>query len=177
VSGEGFDVAIAPNGAAAALRLADGKLALIGERPNPFQAEQWLRADGDSRDVHKLGKEGSVCDKLGCTARLADGSVVALVSSYAAFEDDCLRADLVITRLAAPASCVAPLIIDRRRLGATGAVTLRFAGDGFAMTASRSVDEDRPWSKPPRPPRAPRPPADRDAAPELPSGDPREAED
>ena len=61
-----------------------------------------------------------------------------------------LRADIVISRLKAPASCVAPLILDRARLAATGAVTLRFGGGGPILAASRSADEDRPWSRPPR---------------------------
>jgi competence protein ComEC len=153
-SGTGFDVVIAPTGEAAAGRLADGKLALIGARPNPFQAEQWLRADGDSREARALAGFGNQCDKLGCTAKLADGSIVALVTNHAAFEEDCLRADLVITPLRAPASCAAPLILDRRQLDQTGAVTLRFARDGLAATPSRSPDEDRPWSRPPRPVKA-----------------------
>ena len=33
---------------------------------------------------------------------------------------------------------------------ATGAVTLRFGDGGLTLTASRSPDEDRPWSRPPR---------------------------
>jgi competence protein ComEC len=149
VMGRGFDIAVGPNGDAAAVRLADGKLAVIGERPNPFQAEQWLRADGDSREVHSLAHPGSPCDKLGCTAKLADGSVVALVTRVAAFEEDCLRADIVISRFKAPASCVAPVILDRARLAASGAVTLRFGNGGSTLSASRSPDEDRPWSRPP----------------------------
>jgi competence protein ComEC len=176
VSGEGFDVAVAPNGDAAALRLADGKLALIGERPNPFQAEQWLKADGDSREPRLLSGQGS-CDKLGCTARLADGSVAALVMSYMAFEEDCLRADLVITRLRAPAGCAAPLILDRRSLEATGAVTLRFARDGFAITPSRSPDEDRPWSRPPPPPRSSPQGGEVSPEPDAPAIEPRDARD
>ena len=175
VSGRSFDVAVAPNGDAAAVRLADGKLALIGERPNPFQAEQWLRADGDSREMRVLAGEGAVCDKLGCTAKLADGSVMAMILSNAAFEEDCLRADIVITRLRAPAICASPLIIDRKRLAATGAVTLRFVRDGFELTPARSPDEDRPWSRPPRPPRASAPNAE--ATPDGPSVEGRDARD
>jgi competence protein ComEC len=174
-SGAGFDIAVAPAGDAAALRLADGKLALIGMRPNPFQAEQWLRADGDSREIRQLSGLGSACDKLGCAARLADGSVLALDMSNSAFEEDCLRADIVITPLRAPASCVAPLILDRQRLEATGAVTLRFAGDTYAMTTSRSPDEDRPWSRPPRAARVSSP--GNDASPDAPAIDGHETED
>jgi competence protein ComEC len=164
VSGRGFDIAVGPNGDAAAARLADGKLAIIGQRPNPFQVEQWLRADGDSREAGPLAHPGSPCDKLGCTARLADGSVLALIARQAAFEEDCLRADIVISRLKAPATCAAPLILDRERLAVTGAMALQFSGNGFVTATARSSDEDRPWSRPPRPRKA-RPPT---AEPETP---------
>ncbi|SDR41196.1 competence protein ComEC [Rhizobiales bacterium GAS113] len=150
VSGEGFDMVVAPGGDAATLRLSDGKLAVVGARPNLFAAEQWLRADGDSREAHQLLGLGSVCDRLGCVGKLRDGSMLAVVMVAAAFEDDCLRADIVVTPLRAPANCVAPLILDRPRLEATGAVSLRIDGDHLAMTTARSVDENRPWSRPPR---------------------------
>jgi competence protein ComEC len=175
MSGEGFDIAVAPTGEAAALRLPGGKLALIGARPNPFQAEQWFRADGDSRETRALLAPGGTCDKLGCAAKLADGSVLALVIGVSAFEEDCLRADIVVSPLRAPASCVAPLILDRRRLEATGAVTLRFAGDNLAMSTARSPDEDRPWSRPPR--AAPEPSPESDVSSDSPTIDRREPED
>ena len=153
ISGEGFDVAIAPTGASAALRLTDGKLAVIGARPNPFEAEQWLRADGDAREARALLALGTYCDKLGCVGKLVDGSALALVMQEAAFEEDCLRADIIVSPRRAPSTCAAPLIFDRESLASSGAVTLRIAGDGFLATTARSPDEDRPWSRPPNPTR------------------------
>ncbi len=44
-----FDLAVAPSGEAAALRVEGAELALIGKRTNDFAAEQWLRADADPR--------------------------------------------------------------------------------------------------------------------------------
>jgi competence protein ComEC len=153
ISGEGFDVAIAPTGASAALRLTDGKLAVIGARPNPFEAEQWLRADGDAREARALLALGTYCDKLGCVGKLVDGSALALVMQEAAFEEDCLRADIIVSPRRAPSTCAAPLVFDRESLASSGAVTLRIAGDGFLATTARSPDEDRPWSRPPNPTR------------------------
>ena len=150
VSGGGFDVAIAPTGENAAVRLSDGKLAVIGARPEPFEAEQWLRADGDGREARALLALGTYCDKLGCVGRLFDGSALALVMQQAAFEEDCLRADIIVSPHKAPASCAAPLIFDRAGLESSGAVTLRITGNGFAVSPARSPDEDRPWSRPPK---------------------------
>ena len=126
VSGRGFDVAIAPTGESAAVRLSDGKLAVIGARPDPFEAEQWLRADGDGREARALLALGTYCDKLGCVGRLVDGSALALVdASRPAFEEDCLRADIIVSPHRAPATCAAPLIFDRASLENSGAVTLQ----------------------------------------------------
>ncbi|MBV9568319.1 MAG: ComEC/Rec2 family competence protein [Hyphomicrobiales bacterium] len=150
MSGSGFDVAIAPTGENAAVRLSDGKLAVIGARPEPFEAEQWLRADGDGREPRALLALGTYCDKLGCVGRLIGGSALALVTQQAAFEEDCLRADIIVSPHKAPASCAAPLIFDRAGLESSGAVTLRIAKNGFAVIQARSPDEDRPWSRPPK---------------------------
>ena len=150
ISGEGFDVAITPTGESAAVRLSDGKLAVIGARPDPFEAEQWLRADGDGREARALLALGTYCDRLGCVGRLIDGSALALVTQVAGFEEDCLRADIIVSRHKAPATCSAPLVVDRPSLENSGAVTLRITAKGFAVSSARSPDEDRPWSRPPK---------------------------
>jgi competence protein ComEC len=151
MSGEGFDVAVAPAGDTAAVRLSDGRLVAIGSRQNPFDIEQWLRTDGDGREPRELLGQGGSCDQLGCVARLADGSALALVLDVAAFEEDCLRADIIVSPLNAPSTCGTPLILDRGSLAQTGAVTLRLANSGFVASAVRAIDEDRPWSRPPKP--------------------------
>jgi competence protein ComEC len=152
VSGRGFDVAIAPTGESAAVRLSDGKLAVIGARPDPFEAEQWLRADGDGREARALLALGTYCDKLGCVGRLTNGSALALVTQQSGFEEDCLRADIIVSPHKAPATCAAPLVLDRPSLENSGAVTLQITAKGFAINSARSPDEDRPWSRPPKRP-------------------------
>ncbi len=52
-------------------------------------------------------------------------------ASRPAFEEDCLRADIIVSPRRAPSTCAAPLIFDRESLASSGAVTLRIAGDGF----------------------------------------------
>lgn len=155
VSGARFDIAVAPTGDAAAIRLANGDLGLVGKRPGAFAAEQWLRADADARLVENANGAGN-CDDLGCIATASDGRVVALVNAPGAFFEDCARAAIIITPLHAPDGCAAPLVIDRDTLARTGAVTLRLAKDGVEWTTARAIDEDRPWSPRPRDPMAPR---------------------
>ncbi len=146
-SGEGFDLAIPSTGESAALRFSSGELAVIGRRVNDFTTEQWLRADGDSRAAREASGAAAQCDDFGCVARTLDGKLVALISDKRVFVEDCARADIVVTPLYAPDGCAAPLVIDRRKLAHTGAVTLRLKpGEPPLWTTARSMDEDRPWS-------------------------------
>lgn len=149
INGPKFDVAIAATGEAAAVRGEDGALVLLGRRGGAhFAAEQWLRADADSRRPATM-KTGP-CDKDGCVAHLADGRAVALVTSERAFLEDCDRAWLVVTPLYAPTGCAAALVVDRRRLASSGAITLDLRGEDVREKHARSADEDRPWSRAPR---------------------------
>ncbi len=146
-SGPAFDVAVAPSGEAAAVREADGRLTVIGRRPSAFDAEQWLRADADGRPAKSVIRK-EACDKEGCVARLKDGRAVSVVLEATAFAEDCMRAAVVVTPLFAPTGCAA-VAIDRDSLRRTGAVTLRAQEHGFAMSAVRGADENRPWSPAP----------------------------
>jgi len=148
-NGEGFDLAVAPGGDAAALRLPTGELALLGRGKLSFVGEQWLRADADSR-APADARGGVSCDDLGCAARAVDGRSVALVADRKALIEDCARAAIVIAPFYAPAGCGAPILLDRRKLTETGAVTLRFAGDTVEWRMARGPNEDRPWSRAPQ---------------------------
>jgi competence protein ComEC len=161
-----FDLAVGPSGEAAALRQSGGRLALIGRRPDAFAAEQWLRADADPRPPRDAAG-GVACDDSGCVGRAIDGRMVALVEKRAALIEDCARAAIVVTPLFAPQGCGAPIVIDRRKLEETGAVTLRFSDARVEWTTARSRGEDRPWSRAPRqrpaPPQSEEPERDADA--------------
>jgi competence protein ComEC len=150
LSGPRYDVIIAPGGEQVALRDANGRLAIIGKRFNAFAAEQWLAADGDGREADKARDGDSACDKLGCVGALEEGKSLALVNDRMAFEEDCGRADIVVSALTAPASCKAGEVFDERRLAETGAVGLAWDGENVILTADRSPLQDRPWSPAPK---------------------------
>src|SRR5690606_27246267 len=143
-AGEGFDVAVAASGDAAAVRLPSGELALLSLKPQSFVGEQWLRADADGRAATEA-RGGVACDRSGCIARALDGRFVALVLAREALIEDCARASIVVTPLYAPDGCAAPIVIDRRKLAETGAITMRFEGERIEWRTARGVDEDRPW--------------------------------
>jgi competence protein ComEC len=105
-----------------------------------------LAADADPRNPSdkSLG-DGIRCDEAGCIGRLKDGSMVAIARTPAAFEEDCLRAAIVITARDAPEGCRS-MIIDRGVLQRLGALTLRKVGDRFELTPTRPPGYDRPWA-------------------------------
>ncbi|WP_245259742.1 ComEC/Rec2 family competence protein [Methylopila sp. 73B] len=142
------DLVIDRDGRAAAIRGADGRLALLGARPTTFAAKVWLAADGDivDRDGRPPRSATPRCDAYGCVGRLDDERDVALVWDARAFEEDCRRAALVITRLEAPPACAkTAAVIDRAALRATGALSLTREGDAFVATAARDPAGHRPW--------------------------------
>jgi competence protein ComEC len=149
LDGPRYDAILAPSGDLAAVRDADGKLEIVGKRFNAFAAEQWLAADGDDRDPAAARAPDAPCDRVGCVAALPEGQSLSLVLDRSAFEEDCERADVLLSALTAPASCKAQ-VFDERRLGLTGAAGLVWDGARFLVATDRSPLEDRPWSPAPK---------------------------
>ncbi len=140
------DIFVAADGRVVAARGNDGRLAVIKTGSDSFAIREWLAADGDARAPGDRSlHEGTKCDAAGCVARLADGRFLALALSPEAFEDDCRRAAVLVTAGNGPSSC-ASVVSDRQSRLRTGAVSLRRAGDGFAITPTRPPGYDRPWA-------------------------------
>ncbi|NIX77159.1 ComEC/Rec2 family competence protein [Microvirga terricola] len=140
------DVYVDRDGTGAAIRSRGGQLTLVG-KTSDFVAEQWLRADGDGRsaDDDSLRRDAH-CDKAGCVVESAPQRHVAFVQDRAAFEEDCRRAAVVITRLKVPPTCGAPLVLDREALSTRGATTIRFEGDTLEIRSARKGSERLAWS-------------------------------
>src|SRR5271166_6202434 len=149
--GPRYDVIVPPSGEEAAVRDADGRLTIVGKRFNAFAAEQWLTADGDGRDPAAARAADAPCDRLGCVAALPEGESLSVVLDPLAFDEDCARAEIIVSALTAPANCKAKFVLDDKALARLGAVglTLREEG-GFALASDRAVLHDRPWSPAPR---------------------------
>ncbi len=132
------------------MRDADGRLEIVGKRFNAFAAEQWLTADGDGREPVSARDKDAHCDRLGCVAALPEGESLSIVLDRMAFEEDCARAEVLVSALSAPAGCKAKFVLDGKALKRLGAVGLTFGDEtGFAMTSDRSTDQNRPWSPAP----------------------------
>ena len=140
-----FDIYIDRDGSGVAIRASNRQLVMMGRVP-AFVAEQWLKADGDGRKADDASLRAGVrCDGLGCVTELADGRAVALVRDRRAFAEDCRRAAFVITRLAAPATCIPPVLLDRAFFAAHGATAIRLTAAGHDVVTTRRPGEARPW--------------------------------
>jgi competence protein ComEC len=140
------EVLVASDGPTLAVRGADGRLVIHRSGRDTFTVREWLAADGDARlpTDPKLG-QGFQCDEAGCIARLADGRLAAHVLAPDAFEEDCVRAVVVISSREA----------------------LKRSGEDWVVTTARPAGQDRPWARSaPTAPTAPtKRPVPRDATP------------
>ena len=149
------DLMIGPEAMPVAVRDSDGQLKILGLKDNRFTVDNWLTADAaptapaDARvplDPH-LG-DGWTCDPLGCVftvppARGQPQHRIAVVTNARGFEEDCSRADVVISRLTAPSYCAdTALVFDRDRLAVTGAVAVTFKPARASKTRAADVDSD-----------------------------------
>jgi competence protein ComEC len=152
------DIFIDERGVTAAVRGPDGRLAIVNGRGASFDVENWLRADADPRQPNAPSLDaGTICDALGCIAPLGThGTLVAIVANAAAFDEDCRRAAIIVSRLRAPAGCDAhALVIDHDRLARSGAHAIYAASDNTADTPVFRVEAAYPANHRPFMPPAP----------------------
>jgi len=141
-----FDIYVDRDGAGAAIRNNRGELTLVG-KPSRFVAEQWLRADGDGRSADDASlRDAARCDRLGCIVATGAARNVAFVQALPGLEEDCRRAAIVITRLDAPETCGAPVVLDRRALDGRGATAIRLGPEAAAIHSVKKGWEVRPWA-------------------------------
>jgi competence protein ComEC len=141
------DALVSADGRAFAIRMADGRLAMIRTGNDTFALREWLAADGDARSEKDGGlAQGIACDRIGCVGRLSDNRVVAMAHAIEAFEEDCRHAALVFSARDAPPGCAAT-VVDRRALQRHGAVAVHRAGDRFVLVPARPAGYDRPWAR------------------------------
>jgi competence protein ComEC len=141
-----YDIFIDREGTGAAIRGRGGTLTLVG-KPSGFVAEQWLRADGDARraDDPSLRRDAR-CDRGGCVVEGSAQRSIAFVQDFAAFEVDCRRAAVIVTRLKPPPACGAAPVVDGEALKARGATTIAFLPDAITIRSVKGGTETRVWA-------------------------------
>jgi competence protein ComEC len=141
------DVLVAPDGRTVAVRDADGVLRVSGSRVDSYTIEQFFDEEPGPAPAAEELRKGVRCDALACLLAGAKDIEVSHVLDAGAFPEDCGRAEIVVTALAAPRDCGA-LAIDAARLAAFGAHAVRIGGEpgrlSFDIRTERSVFP-RPW--------------------------------
>jgi competence protein ComEC len=141
------DLLVSADGESVALRGANGRLAVLHVGRDAFAVEDWLVADGDTRDAHdKSLRQGIGCDPSGCIGTLGDGAIVAYAVEPEAFEDDCARAAVILAVHDDPPPDCTATVIKRETWYDRGALALRRDGAGFVIESARPQNYDRPWA-------------------------------
>lgn len=148
------DVLITGDGSNVAVRDASGRLQLMSSRRGRFDAEIWLRRDGDQREPADAVPEGEgrgfACDSLGCIARIQGNSEKRVVVAWSveAIAEDCSTASILVdlTRGWAPPCNAATLAVTRESLNRDGAVAAWLGGDQIRWTSVERERGRRPWS-------------------------------
>ncbi len=151
------DIYINRSGTLVALRAPDGGLVFLPRRRAGYEVETWMRHAGiDPRQgpaaaaspLTDPAAAGTVsCDGLGCIAT-ASGLTVALVREPAAFAEDCLRADIVVSAANPPGSCAATaLVIGPAELAAGGASVVHRTQTRLLVDTAADRAGLRPWTR------------------------------
>jgi competence protein ComEC len=133
------DVLIADTTQAVAMRVGD-QLEIVAGKPQCFAVDVWRETYGEP-----MGARTIACDSIACVADSARGFTAAIVKDPAGFYEEC-AADLVISRLYAPAACRAKTVIDAEALAAGGVHWLAWDAGRSAFEVRPAIsDTNRPW--------------------------------
>jgi competence protein ComEC len=134
------DMLVAPDAVTVAIRGDDGRLHFARKPKDKFIAQDWLRRDGDSRDIaDAIGMPGLKCDGVGCAVK-RDGVQIALPLRPEALDEDCVRAVVLVS--AVKADCKGPaVLIDQAKAGQGWRITL----SPLHAQSVRDARGDRPW--------------------------------
>jgi competence protein ComEC len=133
------DVLIADTTLAIAIRGTDG-LELVAGKPKSFALDIWRETYAEPIDLAADVK----CDSIACIGISGAGFSYAIVTDPAGFPEECGRADLIITRRAAPHYCASPAVVDADDLAAYGIHWLQWTGEGFEIRTA-ITNLDRAW--------------------------------
>ena len=147
----GPDIIVSEDARLMAVRLSDGRLSLSDKRRDRFLADMWLERNGQSDADFWPNGGGTVdaslaCDSLGCMYRAA-GLKIALLHDGHALDDDCRRADVLISAVPVRGRCPAPrLVIDRFDLWRNGATMVWVGEERIRLRTVAEYQGRRPWS-------------------------------
>jgi competence protein ComEC len=143
------DILIADGGKAIAVRGKDGTLSVSRGRRGAFEADAWLKADGDGRSVQAARGAGEMdCQRSMCRAPAPGGGWVVLApSTPGQSSGGCIDAAVLVAPEGPARACGHALTFDEAVLRHHGAIVLWRREAGWVWRSVRQVRGDRPWSR------------------------------
>ena len=137
------DMLVASDARTIAIRGADGLLHFVKKPPDKYVARDWLKRDGDGRDIGSAVDVPAMrCDGLGC---VLPGKVLIAVSLRPeALAEDCARAQVLVSAVQAP-NCKGPAIVIDQKAAAEGEGWRITLSPAPAADSVRAYRGDRPW--------------------------------
>jgi competence protein ComEC len=142
------DVLVDARGQIAAVRLADGRLALSPWKRDGWITDSWLQSAGQN-EAAPWPADGNAdpdlrCDALGCIVTRAHQKI-ALVRRPEALEEDCALASLVISYPRIERCPNGTPLIGPAALWDAGGLALWIGRGGIETLTVREVRGERPW--------------------------------
>ena len=137
------DMLVAADATTVAIRGEDGLLHFLRKPLDKYAARDWLKRDGDSRDISEaVGLPGMQCDGMGCVVKRP--VTIAASLRPEALEEDCRRAQIVISAAQAENCKSSAVVIDQRAAeqGEGWRVSLSQTPTAISVRAMRGM---RPW--------------------------------
>jgi competence protein ComEC len=140
------DMLVAADARTVAIRGSDGLLHFVRKPADKFAARDWLRRDGDARDLaDAVGVPGMKCDGVGCVLQ---GKVLVAVSLRPeALAEDCARAQVVVSAAQAP-GCKGPAVVIGQKAAADGQGGRVTLSSPPTAQSVRHYRGERPWVAP-----------------------------
>jgi len=141
LTARGPDMLVGADAATVAVRAADGRFYFLGAPLNRYVARDWLRRDGDGRELRDALGLGR-CDGFGCAVTTQAGLVV-LSRRAEGLAEDCARAAILVS--ATPVSCKGPrLVMDGAGAAHDQGYAIRFT-PALQVETVRGWRGERPW--------------------------------
>jgi competence protein ComEC len=137
------DIFISGDGKHIAVRLDDGRMAMLKGRSTNINAQSWARAAIEQGYVEK-DDIPMQCDDKGCVITLKKRKV-AVLKDPAAFADECSLSDIIITGFPVAGTACNAMVVDKNLLDKNGGAALWLKDGQITMKQTRLEQGNRPW--------------------------------
>jgi competence protein ComEC len=141
------NILITPDGKLNAIRSEEGRILVSNQRHASFIKTAWVKRWGEENQPTEKFQKQLPCDPAGCSYEHASGIQVIFNTDPMALNEDCQKADLLITPSSNPMICSKPkIIIDHVSLQSGGAQAIYFEDNKIKVVSDKDIRGTRPWT-------------------------------